>query len=236
MSELRSKKVTQAVRIERLKLAFSNVYILSGDRDILVDTGSPGDDGRIMAALEKRGLDRLSLILLTHAHSDHAGACAALKRRTGAPVALGRGESARATSGRNGVLPPTRLTARFLIPIVDKAFQPITPDVLIDKSFDLRSYGLDATVIATPGHTVGSLSIICSNGEAVVGDILMGGHMGGAITPHVPNRHYFVEDAKQNLASLDHVLSLRPTRLHVGHGGPLEASRVAAWRQSQSVN
>jgi glyoxylase-like metal-dependent hydrolase (beta-lactamase superfamily II) len=223
----------QGVSIERLKLAFSNVYILSGDRVVLVDAGSPGDEERIITALEKCGLDRISLILLTHAHSDHAGGCAAIRQRTGAPVALGRGDVARATSGRNGALPPTRLTARFLIHIVDKPFDPVIPDVVIDDSFDLRPYGLDAQVIATPGHTAGSLSIICSNGEAVVGDILMGGHMGGAIKPQLPNRHYFVEDAKQNLASLDRVLSHRPTRLHVAHGGPLAVSRVAAWRRNQ---
>ncbi|MBA7469312.1 MAG: MBL fold metallo-hydrolase [Bradyrhizobium icense] len=236
MSELRSKAETQGIRIERIKLAFSNAYILSGDRMVLVDTGSPGDDQQILEALEKCGLDRLWLILLTHAHSDHAGACSVLKQRTGVPVALGRGDVLRARSGRNGPLPPTRLMARLLTPIVDKPFQPITPDLLIDDSLDLHAFGLDATVIATPGHTAGSLSIVCSNGEAVVGDILMGGHMGGAILPHVPNRHYFVEDAKQNLASLDCVLSHRPTRLHVGHGGPLEATRVAVWRQRQSAD
>lgn len=224
------------VTIERIKLAFSNVYILSGKSVVLVDAGGPGDEGRILAALDRRGLDQVSLILLTHAHSDHIGACAALKRRTGVPVAVGRGDVTRAGSGRNGILQPTRPMARLLIPVIDKPFEPITPDLVIDDSFDLGAYGLDATAIATPGHTAGSLSIICSNNEAVVGDILMGGHMGGAIMAHVPNRHYYVENAQQNLASLDRVMSYRPTRLHVGHGGPLEAASVKTWRESKSAS
>jgi glyoxylase-like metal-dependent hydrolase (beta-lactamase superfamily II) len=70
----------------RIKGAISNCYLLLGERPVLVDTGAPGDLKHILAAFKSAGIapGDLSLILLTHGHSDHAGCAAELKRRSGA--------------------------------------------------------------------------------------------------------------------------------------------------------
>ena len=66
----------------RIKGAISNSYLLLGEKPVLVDTGSPGDLKRILAALKARDIEpkKLALILLTHGHGDHAGCAAELKR------------------------------------------------------------------------------------------------------------------------------------------------------------
>ena len=49
-------------------------------------------------------------------------------------------------------------------------FPKFKPDILItDKPFPLTEYGIDGNVIHTPGHTLGSISVILDSGEAFVG-------------------------------------------------------------------
>jgi glyoxylase-like metal-dependent hydrolase (beta-lactamase superfamily II) len=40
---------------------------------------------------------------------------------------------------------------------------------------DMKAFGVDGKVVCTPGHTAGSISVVLSTGEAIVGDLLMGG-------------------------------------------------------------
>jgi hydroxyacylglutathione hydrolase len=82
-------------------------------------------------------------------------------------------------------------------------------------------------VIETPGHTPGSVSLLLPDGDAVVGDLLMGGFLGGLVRRSVPNTAYFQEDDHEALHSLRAVLAAGARRLWVGHGGPLSADRVA---------
>ena len=47
----------------------------------------PGDEPeRILAAIEKLGIEKVEAILITHTHFDHIGAVAPVARATGAPV------------------------------------------------------------------------------------------------------------------------------------------------------
>lgn len=94
----------------------------------------------------------------------------------------------------------------------------------------LDDYGVAGQLLHTPGHTPGSLSLLLDSGEALVGDLLMGGFLGGHLLPQRPGFHYFAQELAQGLHSLDQVLAMRPKQLFVGHGGPLEAAQVGQWR------
>lgn len=65
---------------------FPNTVLLRGPRTIVVDPGLPLQNDPVLRALEARGLSPgdVDLVVLTHAHLDHAGGCAALV----APVAV----------------------------------------------------------------------------------------------------------------------------------------------------
>jgi glyoxylase-like metal-dependent hydrolase (beta-lactamase superfamily II) len=63
----------------------TNTYIVERGRELLVLDPGPDDSDHISALASEVG-SRLRYILLTHAHRDHSGAVAALKRRTGATV------------------------------------------------------------------------------------------------------------------------------------------------------
>jgi N-acyl homoserine lactone hydrolase len=65
---------------------FPNTVLLRGPATIVVDPGLPLQNDPVLGALEARGLTTadVDLVVLTHAHLDHAGASAALA----APVAV----------------------------------------------------------------------------------------------------------------------------------------------------
>jgi hypothetical protein len=70
----RGKSVS--VRIVPLRLSISNAYLLLGDRPVLVDTGRPGVEQRLLDSLDQHSIAPagLALVVLTHGHTDHAGA------------------------------------------------------------------------------------------------------------------------------------------------------------------
>ncbi len=220
--------------VTKIRLSLSNAYLVQGERAILVDSGSPGESRSIQRALAQAGVDArsLSLLLHTHGHSDHAGSTAELRRLSGAPVAIHAADATMLRRGRNGPLPPTRLEARLIRPVVDKPFPAVDPDIVFDQELDLIPYGVDGRVVMTPGHTAGSVSVLLAGGEAIVGDVLMGGFMGGRFRAGKPNLHYFAEDPGQVRRSLENLLAQPVHTLYVGHGGPLvaDAVRVQAGR------
>ena len=215
--------------IHILRLTLPNVYLLTGDRAILVDTGGPKDVPRVLAFLQQHRIDRgnLALILLTHGHWDHAGGAAQLKAATGAPVAIHRADADLVRRGVNGTLRGTNVTGRLLRTILDHSYPPLEPDVLIEDEIDLTSFGVAARIMHTPGHTSGSISVLTAAGEMIVGDLLMGGWFGGWLFPTRPGLHYYADDLPKLHASIRKVLAASPSVIHPGHGGPLDPANVA---------
>jgi len=74
--------------VYRICAGRSNIYLLAGDDLTLVDAGMPGEEKNVIDCIDKigRSLDELGHILITHAHMDHMGSLAALKKASGAEV------------------------------------------------------------------------------------------------------------------------------------------------------
>jgi hydroxyacylglutathione hydrolase len=226
-----------AVEIRLLRLRWSNAYLLLGEHPILVDAGSPGDEDAILAALTAAGRDPrdLAAIVLTHGHADHAGAAAAVRAATGAPVLLAAGDTEMAAAGRNLPLVPTGLEARLVRPFVPQEFPSVVPDEVVTASLDLARHGVAATMRPLGGHTRGSAIVVLAGGVVLAGDLVRGGRLGGRWRPAVPMTHYYEEQPAAVIAVVDGLLADGARRLLVGHGGPLDAPAVAAWRRRRSA-
>jgi hydroxyacylglutathione hydrolase len=225
------------VEVRLLRLRWSNAYLLLGERSVLVDAGSPGDETAILAALAAagRGPRDVAAIVLTHGHCDHAGAAAALRAATGAPVLLAPGDTAMAAAGRNLPLVATGLEARLVAPFVPQEFPAVVPDEVVEAPVDLARYGVAAVVRPVGGHTRGSAIVELPGGDVLVGDVLRGGRLGGRWRARVPMTHYYEEEPAAVTAVVDLVLAGGARRLLVGHGGPLAAADVAAWRRTRTT-
>ena len=216
--------------LHTLRLALPNAYLITGEKAVLVDTGGTGDVAPILKFLEAHdALDKLALILVTHAHWDHAGGAAGLRTATRAPIALHRGDVEMARIGSNGDVKPTCITAHLVRAFVNRPYPPFEPDILIEDEMDLATFGVQARVVHTPGHTKGSLSVLTDERDMLVSDLLMGGYLGGKLFPTWPGIHYFADDLAQLHASIRKVLALSPRCIYLGHGGPLDPSAVKRW-------
>ena len=216
------------MQIIQIKLSFSNAYLIKDKKSILVDAGAPNQADQILTAVHKAGVNHkdVALILHTHGHFDHAGSTAELKRKLGVPVAVHVNDAFMLRKGINGEIKPRNFEAQIIKAIVPSSFEACEPDILIEEEMTLTDFGINGKVFFTPGHTKGSISVLCENSQAIIGDVMMGGVMGGALFGTRPNYHYFIDDRNDLNASMKKIFSWKPAKLYVGHGGPLSYGDV----------
>ncbi len=215
-------------------------FIIIGERPVIVDTGMPGSASKVLKALAGEGFkpDDVSLILITHRHVDHIGSAAALKRITGAPVAVHPIDADGLRKGDGGPRPPTGLGGKFfdLTGVPGGLAEPCEPDIMVDANFSLEEYGVhNADVLHTPGHTDGSISVLFRNGEVIAGDLVVGGvsFLGGIARLGRARKPPFEQDPLQVRESLIRLLDLGATKFYVGHGGPLSAEAVRHYIETE---
>jgi glyoxylase-like metal-dependent hydrolase (beta-lactamase superfamily II) len=212
-----------------IKLSVSNVHLVRGNRPVLIDAGSKTDLPALSAALTSNGVawKDLSAIIVTHAHSDHAGLAADLQRLSGAPVLLGRGDVPMAAAGHNDDLRPANFTARVLKNfLIDPGYPAFKPDVVVDGDVDLRPFGVNGVARLMSGHTPGSLVVLLEGGQTFVGDMMLGGWLGGAVFRTQAGEHYFQADTARNRANIVELLRGPTQAFYLGHGGPVTRQSV----------
>ena len=144
----------------------ANSYLVTkdGKNAVLIDCG--GEEPLQEAA--RRGL-RIAAVLLTHGHFDHIGGCAAAQR-AGIPVCCAQAEVPL-------VAAQPAFAAQLGIPL---------PPFRADKTFaegELLEYaGCPFRVLATPGHTPGSVCF-SGGGALFTGDTLFAGSVGRTDLP-----------------------------------------------------
>ncbi len=146
------RSVETAPDIYQITIRGANIFVIDGEHITLVDTGRLESAPQIVEYVKQIGRkpDEISLIILTHNHTDHVGGLAGLKQATKARVAMHKkdiGERKNVPSAREEDV-----------------------DILLSGGEVLDILG-GLEVIHTPGHTPGSISLFSVKNKLLfVGD------------------------------------------------------------------
>jgi hydroxyacylglutathione hydrolase len=209
-----------------LPFGMVNAFIVkTGGNAIVVDTGFPGSAKRVLKQLQVSSNPTVKAIILTHGHMDHAGSATELRRILKVPV-IAHEMEAPYLSGKKPRLLPTKGFGQVfkLTGLIEQPFDYFVPDIAFaGAEYNLSDLGFDgATVLHTPGHTPGSLSVFLPDGQVLAGDLAASGILlGGIAMRGRPKRPPFEEDTAAVARSLTALLGLGGRRFYLGHGGPL---------------
>lgn len=143
----------------------TNCYLLIDEETKCATLIDPGDEAEKLLALVKGEGVTLKYILLTHGHRDHTLAVPALKKALpDVPVYIGEADA--------------HSTGIYHYPMAD-----LVPDLKYYGEGDTLPLGsLTIKVLATPGHTLGGVTLLV--GDAMFpGDTLFAGSMGRTDLP-----------------------------------------------------
>ncbi|HVP55735.1 MAG TPA: MBL fold metallo-hydrolase [Candidatus Eisenbacteria bacterium] len=150
-----------------------NCSIVGDERTREAMVIDPGDDiEQIVAILQRHGLT-VKQIVITHAHIDHIGGAAKLKRITSAPVLLNASDQALlkmldVQASWLGMRPP----------------ESTAIDASLNTGDKLQTGALVAEVVHTPGHTEGSVCLyFAAENKLIAGDTLFAGSIGRTDLP-----------------------------------------------------
>lgn len=208
-----------------------NSFIIDGDQGVtLVDTGMPRRHGAILRDLDSIGRrpDDITAIVVTHAHFDHVGGAAALKRESRAEVFVSEGDAAAARGDEPQPLAPVFGRVPILAPLFRRML-PHGEPVGVDHVIAEGATGLpeDLAVLDTPGHTPGHVSYLLdrSGGVLFVGDAAVGTKQGGV------KRGYMNRSTPTFDASVQHIAEHDFTIACFGHSPPLRTDAAGAFRR-----
>ena len=175
----------------RVDLGFVSAYVVvRGSEAAVVDTGVSGSEAAIEAALGTidLGWDAVGHVILTHHHPDHVGSMPAVMNAAAAAAGyIGEGDLDNVSGPRE------------LLGLDDG-----------DEVFGL-------TVIGTPGHTAGHISLFDPLASVLIaGDALNGSN--GAVAGPNPQ---FSEDHNEALATVGKMAGYDYETLYFGHGEPV---------------
>ena len=173
-------------------------YIVGEGEVAIIDPG-PADEAHLAALLAAVDGERVSHIVVTHSHRDHAPGAAILKARTGAPIVGAAAHAPRA--GAAGGLDASH----------DLAY---APDVALADGERLQGRGFTLETLATPGHAANHLCFSLLEENALFsGDHVMAWSTSIVAPPDGSMADY--------MASLEKLRG-RPEAVYwPGHGGPV---------------
>jgi len=208
------------------------LYFIRGERNAMIDCAVLAKAGEIDERLSALlAGEALSLVLLTHSHYDHAGACSWLQERHGFEIVASRRtrevlESEKAVAfiddlnqkfkALHGDCSPTRFT------------QPRNVRAVADG--DRIALGAERffEVLETPGHTRCSLSF-----RLLPENILFAGDAAGVVEKSGKIKPLFLSSYSQYESSLRKLLALEADVLALAHNAAIRGrERVRAFLES----
>lgn len=176
----------------------TNCYLVwaeGADTCAVIDPGYEPET--ILSRLRELGLT-LDAILLTHGHFDHVGAVESLVKATGCKLWMSQSDYTQFKTPEND----------FFYPLHDCSFTEVQ---FCEEGEVIHAGGLTFTVMATPGHTYGSVCYLCAD-ALFCGDTLFAGACGRTDLPG--GDRAVMAESLERLSELEADYKVFP-----GHGG-----------------
>ncbi len=192
----------------------------------MIDAGSLRKEKLFLTLLAKQHISPqdIDLIIITHAHFDHIGSLAAIKEICGCHVLAHPVEAQIMREGEVVIPPGTNMLGsaanclgKIARPLL--AFKPVESEITVDCEYDLGEFGVNGKILPTPGHTIGSLSVLLGNGNALVGDL-------AANLPGLTVYPPFAEMPDEIYSSWDLILRQGAQNIFPAHGRPFSINRI----------
>ena len=174
-------KTKSGYTIYQLLRGRCNSFLLTnGNNCILIDTGQKNKLNEIAEQIEKLNINHIDALILTHTHFDHAENALIISKRYGAKIIVHQTEAASLMTGNSKLPQGSIFITKLYKSLLGKALQPLfvypgaQPDILVKESLSLNTFGFNAFILHTPGHSSGSISVIIDNQIAIVGDAMLG--------------------------------------------------------------
>jgi glyoxylase-like metal-dependent hydrolase (beta-lactamase superfamily II) len=197
------------------------VFLISkGNNHILFDTSSKKYGKKLFRNLNRMKIISIQALIMSHTHFDHAGNAAEIKERFNPEILVHAKEVEWLEDGFAPVPPGTIWITRLLIRLLAGKIQswfsydPCKPDIRVGDMYELNTFGLNARLLHTPGHSPGMISLIVDDEIALVGDALFGIFPGSVFPP-------FAENVHQLLNSWDRLLDTGCRLYLPAHGRPV---------------
>jgi len=185
-----------------LDLGFTNVQLLRcKDGYIQMDAGYKSKVKKYLRLLKKNNIDpsEIKLIIVNHAHFDHVGGLKTLKEITNAKILVHENDAEYLRKGTSAEPKPLNFIVKLLFKFIPQFltfYDPVDPDIIIKDEYSLEEFGANAKVIHTPGHTLGTVSLVSDDGLAFIGCTAHGFPL--RLNPGLPT---VAEDINQVLSS-----------------------------------
>jgi len=197
----------------------SNVFLLTNDKvNILIDTSVSRLWTKLQKQLDSLSIKTIDYLILTHAHIDHAANANRIKTKFNASVIIHKNESEYLLKGDNIIPKGTTFFTRPMVNIFSKLlspsllkYEPCEPDLVVDSDYDFKNIGFNAYLTHTPGHTIGSMSLIVDDEIAIVGDAMFGVFKWSIFPP-------YAEDKDTMIRSWGKLLGTKCSKFLPSHG------------------
>lgn len=217
-------------KIYDIQLGINHCYLIQGEEIVMMDAGVAKKIRQFKKQLKKLNIEPqdIKLIVVSHAHFDHVGSLADIAECTGAKVAVHKLDRENLESGRSevpkGISRWGRISIKLLKPFMKEIIVPgVIPDIIIkDDEYSLEPYGIKGKIIHTPGHTMGSLSIILDSGDAFVG-CMSHNMFPFTVRPRTPIFAGYPDILNESWKKL---MALNPKMIYPGHGKSFPAEKM----------
>ncbi|NDV68380.1 MBL fold metallo-hydrolase [Dysgonomonas sp. 25] len=200
-------KTKNGYNIIQLLSGRSNVFLLShNNTTILIDTSSKANWNNLSRKLDSIGIVKIDYLILTHTHHDHAANAQKIRAKYKASVIVHKSEADYLANGK-AILPKGTTFFTRIIGSLGKRiehrfnYEPCPYDIKADSYLDLSMTGINAYLFHTPGHSIGSVSLIIDNEIAIVGDTLFGIFNDSIFPPYADNVNQLIDSWKGLLST-----------------------------------